>query len=344
VRASATNHQRAAADSGIVISPERTGAPPHTAGLPEALRANLNHEHWETMAERCIGCTNCTMVCPTCFCYDVQDRVDLRLETVLRERTWDSCFSLQFAAVHGGNFRGPLKNRYRHLIHKLYYWVGPVRGVRVHRLRRCITWCPVGIASHKVARYRSRRGGSSVTSTTLAESGRPPGRRQPPRPRKARIVGIRRLTYNTATYTMSFADPELNRSYRFLPGQFNMLSLFGVGEAAVSMSSDVTKTGTFDHTIRSVGNVTNAVATLAEGAEVGIRGPYGTAWPLEQIKGRPVLVVTGGSATRRCGPRSRAFRNRPIRAALAALARVRSRLFFREELLLWAAQSDTTSG
>jgi len=81
----------------------------------------------------------------------------------------------------------------------------------------------------------------------------------------------------------------------FLPGQFNMLYSFGTGESAISHSGDAERSdGRLVHTIRRVGNVTNSLARLREGETLGVRGPFGTAWPMEEMRGRDLVFVAGG--------------------------------------------------
>lgn len=96
------------------------------------------------------------------------------------------------------------------------------------------------------------------------------------------------------TLRLEFTDPEVHRSYRFEPGQFNMLYQFGLGEVPISIVSDPQHGDLFDHTIRSVGRLTRAMSALGDGDRIGVRGPYGRGWPLEQIRGRNVVLVTGG--------------------------------------------------
>ena len=124
----------------------------NTHDLPQILRSSLEHPHWDFMKTWCIGCTNCTIVCPTCFCNDTHDNIDLDLRSVTRERVWDSCFSRQFAAIHGVNSRPELKHRYRHwAVHKLGYWVEQYGVFGCVGCGRCLTWCPVGIDITAVA-------------------------------------------------------------------------------------------------------------------------------------------------------------------------------------------------
>lgn len=116
----------------------------------------------------------------------------------------------------------------------------------------------------------------------------------PYEPSLAKITRIKKETYDTTTYTLAFEDAVLQQSYTFQPGQFNMLSLFGIGEAPISISSSSEVKETFSHTIRHVGNVTNAIGKLKEGDAIWVRGPYGTGWPMEFLTGKNVLVVAGG--------------------------------------------------
>ena len=78
------------------------------------------------------------------------------------------------------------------------------------------------------------------------------------------------------------------------PGQFVEVSLFGIGEAPISVSSSPTKKGSFELAVRSVGNVTKALHQMNPGAPLGIRGPFGKGFPVEEIKGKDILFVAGG--------------------------------------------------
>lgn len=117
-----------------------------TSDIKEFIFANLENKHWDNVASRCLACANCTMVCPTCFCSTVEDVTDLSGEHAERWRRWDSCFTMDFAKVSGGNFRPSLKGRYRQWItHKLASWIDQFGTSGCVGCGRCITWCPVGI-------------------------------------------------------------------------------------------------------------------------------------------------------------------------------------------------------
>ncbi|MEM2856873.1 MAG: FAD/NAD(P)-binding protein [Candidatus Nitrosocaldaceae archaeon] len=103
------------------------------------------------------------------------------------------------------------------------------------------------------------------------------------------IFSIRKVIreiYNTVTI-------EIEGEERFLPGQFNMLYVFGVGEVPISISGDPTKP-TIIHTIRDVGHVTHAITNLRKGDSIGVRGPFGNPWPINDYEGYDIVVIAGG--------------------------------------------------
>ncbi|WP_415897065.1 FAD/NAD(P)-binding protein [Neptuniibacter sp. QD57_21] len=96
------------------------------------------------------------------------------------------------------------------------------------------------------------------------------------------------------TLRLQLADLVEREAYKFKPGQFNMLYLFGVGEVPISIVSDPKDEGVIDHTIRIVGRVTEGLAKLEQGDQIGLRGPFGHGWPLLDAKNKDLLIVTGG--------------------------------------------------
>jgi len=117
-----------------------------TTDIRDLLLSNLQHPRWDDVAERCLSCTNCTMVCPTCFCSSVSEVAELSGEHVERQRHWDSCFNVDFSYMNGGNVRDNVRSRYRQwLTHKLATWIDQFGTSGCVGCGRCITWCPVGI-------------------------------------------------------------------------------------------------------------------------------------------------------------------------------------------------------
>lgn len=114
-------------------------------------------------------------------------------------------------------------------------------------------------------------------------------------PHWAEVVKITPEAEGVSTFAFKFIDPQVQDRYRWEPGQFNMLYVPGYGEAAISMSSDLESSyGLVVHTIRYVGNVTKAASRLKIGDVVGLRGPFGTSWPLKAIQGMDVVIACGG--------------------------------------------------
>jgi len=116
-----------------------------TDDLPGLLARNLEHPRWDDVAERCLACGNCTLVCPTCFCSTVEDTTTID-GTVERHRSWSSCFDLGHSYMSGGPVRSSTRSRYRQwMTHKLSTWWDQFGSSGCVGCGRCITWCPVGI-------------------------------------------------------------------------------------------------------------------------------------------------------------------------------------------------------
>ncbi|MBX3284609.1 MAG: 4Fe-4S dicluster domain-containing protein [Actinobacteria bacterium] len=115
-------------------------------GLAGRLEAALEHPRWDDVAERCLSCANCTLVCPTCFCSTVETTTDLAGTETTRTRVADSCFTLDHSYLHGGSVHASTRSRYRQwLTHKLDTWWDQFGTSGCTGCGRCTTWCPVGI-------------------------------------------------------------------------------------------------------------------------------------------------------------------------------------------------------
>jgi ferredoxin len=136
----------AAATAVVDSTVARMGRTMDSVGLRDLLAGKLEHPRWDDVAERCLTCGNCTLVCPTCFCSSVEDTTDLTGEEASRTRVWDTCFSLDYSYIHGGSVRASARSRYRQwLTHKLGTWHDQFGTSGCVGCGRCITWCPVGI-------------------------------------------------------------------------------------------------------------------------------------------------------------------------------------------------------
>ncbi len=142
----ATDAEIESAEAMLAAAAENMGKTLDTEDLPGLLKGNALNPRWESVADRCLACANCTMVCPTCFCNTVDDNLALDGSQATRTRKWDSCFTLGFSYMHGQPMREPVAARYRQwMTHKLATWVDQFGEMGCVGCGRCITWCPVGI-------------------------------------------------------------------------------------------------------------------------------------------------------------------------------------------------------
>ncbi|HZO60093.1 MAG TPA: 4Fe-4S dicluster domain-containing protein [Solirubrobacterales bacterium] len=164
----AGEREMAAADRAVERAASNQGRTMDTTDIKDLLYRNYEHPRWEDVADRCLTCGNCTMVCPTCFCTTVEDVTDLEGDIAERHRQWDSCFTMDFSYVHGGSVRPSGKSRYRQwMTHKLATWIDQFGTSGCVGCGRCITWCPVAIdITEEVAAIRADdRGGPDQLPT-----------------------------------------------------------------------------------------------------------------------------------------------------------------------------------
>ncbi len=138
-----------------------------------------------------------------------------------------------------------------------------------------------------------------------------------------RIDRLKRETYDT--FTVRLVPVNGASGERFAPGQFNMVYVFGVGEVPISISSDAGTCPVLEHTTRAVGVVTKAMAKLTVGDTVGVRGPFGSHWPVAEEMGREIVIVAGGIGLA------------PLRPALYHLMKQREK--YRRIILLYGART-----
>ncbi len=160
----------------------------------------------------------------------------------------------------------------------------------------------------------------------------------------ARIVEKREETVDVFTYRLRFEDQTEADSFAFQGGQFNMVYLFGVGEVPISIMSDPDDKQGLDHTIRIVGRVTKGIEKLNIGDQLSIRGPFGRGWPLEEAKGKDIVVITGGLG---CAPVVGAveyiFRRREYYGHIKIMHGVKTPrdMMYQERFVEWAKHDDT---
>jgi sulfhydrogenase subunit beta (sulfur reductase) len=160
--APAETPERDAAKAAHARATAQMGRELDVTDIKALLYRNYEHPRWDEVADRCLTCGNCTMVCPTCFCTTVEDVTDLAGEEVERHQRWDSCFTVDYSHMHGGAVRGSARARYRQwMTHKLATWIDQFGSSGCVGCGRCITWCPVGIDITEEARAIRETDGST---------------------------------------------------------------------------------------------------------------------------------------------------------------------------------------
>jgi NAD(P)H-flavin reductase/Pyruvate/2-oxoacid:ferredoxin oxidoreductase delta subunit len=318
------------------------------SGLPGRLLDQLDSPRWAEVAERCLSCTNCTLVCPTCFCTSVDQRSDLTGADTITERRWDSCFSDGFARVAGGDFRPQVRDRYRQwLTHKFATWVDQFGTSGCVGCGRCIAWCPAAIdVREELAAIAPVREGPAQGLPATFDVREEPVRVLPAAP-VATVPGsfstgtvgeVRPETADTSTLVLADLDPAICAGG---PGQFLMVARPAFPAVPISVSRYLPDG--VELSIRAAGPATGALTGLTRGAQLGLRGPLGRGWAVEEAVGHDVVVVGGGIGLAPLRP--------VIDAVLAHREAYRSvRIFYgartpadrlyRKELAGWAARED----
>jgi NAD(P)H-flavin reductase/NAD-dependent dihydropyrimidine dehydrogenase PreA subunit len=274
-----------AAGAAVEAVRTRLGEPLPMAGIDARLKDQLDHPRWAAVAERCVECGNCTMACPTCFCTSVVERSDMDGQHSTTERVWDSCFDVAFARVAGGDFRSRPQDRYRQwLTHKFSTWMDQFGSLGCVGCGRCITWCPVRIDVREELAAIAPAVPAAERAVAVEPVAASPGAYS-----VARVSSVKTVTADTFSLSLADVDPAFLAGR---PGQFVMVALPAFPAVPISISR-FRSTG-IDLTIRAVGPTSTALTNLHAGAKVGLRGPLGTFWPMEEAYGRHAVVVAGG--------------------------------------------------
>ena len=229
------------------------------------------------------------MVCPTCFCSSVKEVSDLQGDHVERQRQWDSCFSVDFSYMNGGIVRNPdplalppMADAQTGLLDR------PVRHLRLRRLRPLHHLVPGRDRSDR------RSGRDSGYLLMMLGTASPAARVNPWQSHTVVIRDLEPEAAGVTTYRLAFRDSGVAGTFEFRPGQFCMLYLPGVGEVPIGISGHGRTDQTWFYTVRVAGNTTRGLAQLRPGDTLGLRGPFGSCWPIDQCRNADVVLVAGG--------------------------------------------------
>ncbi|HYK95085.1 MAG TPA: 4Fe-4S dicluster domain-containing protein [Candidatus Dormibacteraeota bacterium] len=300
VLAPATEAHLAQAAEQVAAVRAAMGHAVETDGLHDRLLANLDSPRWAEIAERCLACANCTLVCPTCFCTGTEVVSDPDGRESTATRAWDSCFTAGFAqVVGGGSFRPQHRDRYRQwLTHKFGTWFDQFGTSGCVGCGRCVAWCPVGIdVREELAIIAGPVPGLVPDAPALVPTA--PVRAIAPaavEPGSIRttyvpttLAAVRPETADTTTLRIATDDPALLAAR---PGQFVMIAMpaFAIPPISISRIRD----DGIELTIRAAGPTTSVLARIRPGTQLALRGPLGRPWPIEDAYGRDVAIVAGG--------------------------------------------------
>ncbi len=261
----------------------------------ELLLNNYTHPIWDENARKCFSCGTCTLVCPTCFCYDVDDVMDMNMKEGKRVRTWDGCLLRDFTLIGSGEiFRRAPVDRYRHRFYRKGVYLPRRFGfVACVGCGRCATQCLSDIADP--LNVMNTLAASSVEARMdLPIPHEEPHRQKGPvfMPKSATIIRKEKMTKTDTFYEIELDSKE---PLGHQPGQFVEVSIFGIGEAPISIASaPEAGRSSFELLVRRVGNVTTHLEALNVGEKVGIRGPFGNGFDVERLRKRDLMFIAGG--------------------------------------------------
>jgi len=271
--------------------------------IGKVMEDTFNSEIWKDISKQCIGCTGCTSVCPTCTCFNVVEEESCYGEKC-RVRYWDSCQSASFTRNAGGhNPRNEVsKVRYR-IYDKFKYIEERFKMKGCTGCGRCIDVCPAGIdAVEVISRLRQeykpdvenkKQDKSSKEQFNIHTHNDGQKCENVYKPQIAVIKDIIQETRDIKRFIVQYEDKLLHENYKFT-GQFFEITVFGVGEIAISIPFGPSQKDYFDFCIKKAGKVTSAIHQLKVGDKIGLRGPFGKGFPYEDLKGRDIVIVGSG--------------------------------------------------
>lgn len=261
--------------------------------ISKVLEENMNNPLWQQLAKDCVSCTGCTSLCPTCTCFNLVEE-STGPASGCRVRYWDSCQSDSFTRNAGGH--NPRSNvaRVRYRIYDKFKYIEDKFNMKgCTGCGRCINVCPASINVVNIINKLAEDMVKDEMAEVAVSEHEHQNCEQVYTPQMAVITDIIEETRNIKRFIMEYEDKSLHENFKF-SGQFFEITVFGVGEIAISIPFSPDEKYKFEFCIKKAGKVTSAIHRMKVGDRVGLRGPFGKGFPYEKFKGRDVIIVGSG--------------------------------------------------
>lgn len=328
------------------------------ADISEIMEATYKSSMWKDISKACMACTGCTQVCPTCTCFNVVEEMQ-NYDEGCRMRCWDSCQNDSFTRNAGGHNPRNEVSRVRYRIYDKLKYIEERFGFKgCTGCGRCIGVCPAFVNIVEIAKDLRKeydenpeyRAASEAAASSRGVAKFEVGGHTHKDcehiyvPQIAVVKAIIQETKDIKRFIVQFEDKALHQNYKF-SGQFFEISIFGVGEIAISIPFGPLQKDYFDFCVKKAGRVTAAMHNLKVGDKIGLRGPFGKGFPFEEAKGRDVLII--GSGVGLAPVRTMIVRILENRADFGKLVVIASAttydgLIYKEDLIKWGLGSDMT--
>jgi NAD(P)H-flavin reductase/formate hydrogenlyase subunit 6/NADH:ubiquinone oxidoreductase subunit I len=268
----------------------------NTEDVHKLLKDGFNDPLWEEVSKDCVRCTGCTTVCPTCTCFNVVEENNDNCSGC-RVRYWDSCQSDSFTRNAGAHNPRNAVSRVKYRIYDKLKYIEDNFGTKgCTGCGRCLNVCPAKINIDIIVNKLAEKYNTSLTSEKEAPNCKHTVEEKCENvyiPQTAVITDIIEETRNIKRFIVQYEDKSLHENFKF-NGQFFEITVFGVGEIAISIPFSPSSKDSFDFCIKNAGKVTSAIHNMKIGDKVGLRGPFGKGFDYEAFKGKDVIIVGSG--------------------------------------------------
>lgn len=304
---------------------------------------SFNDPLWEQLSKDCVRCTGCTSMCPTCTCFNVVEENKSSCSGC-RVRYWDSCQSDSFTRNAGDHNPRSSVSRVRYRIYDKMKYIEEKFGMKgCTGCGRCINVCPaniniVSIINKLAEKNKAHESLEAEISVNHHDHIHSESCESIYKPQIAVIKDIIDETRNIKRFIMQYEDKALQENFKF-SGQFFEITVFGVGEIAISIPFSPNTKEYFDFCIKKAGKVTTAIHNMKVGDKVGLRGPFGKGFEDEKFIGRDVIVVGSGvgiAPVRTMILRILENREKYGKVVIIASALSYEDLVYKEDLIAWS--------